>query len=177
MKSALTRSREALGVFGIAALVLLGISTLFFFTTIKPLEDRLVRLDHDLQQATRRGVAGIMKTAMPQSRPSQLAAFYRFFESDDGKGVWLAKLHGIATASGLELRSGDYRLAESPGRIERLQIVLPITGTYAQIWTFLEKALAEMPMLSLDQVTLRRKGAGEPRAEADVSLTLHLLKR
>jgi hypothetical protein len=177
LKTALARLREELGALGIAALVLLAISTLFFFTTVKPLEDRLARLDRELQQATRRGVSGILKTAMPQSRPSQLAAFYRFFESDDGKGVWLAKLHGIAAASGIELRSGEYRLAESPGRIERLQIVVPVTGTYAQIWTFLEAALAEMPMLSLDQVALRRKGVGEPRAEADVSLTLHLLKR
>lgn len=177
MNQVLARLQEELGALGIAALGLLAASALFFFVAVRPLEERILLLDRELQAAAKRGAPGYLKTASPQGRSSKLTAFYGFFESEEGKGVWLARIHGIATASGLELRSAEYRLADSPGRIERYQIMLPVVGSYAQIWTFLETALAEIPMLSLDQVSLRRKSVGEARAEAEVSLTLHLLKR
>lgn len=177
MSGTFARLREELGALGIAALAVLAIALVFFFVAVKPLEERLVRIDRELRDAAGRSAPGYVKTANARDPASKLAAFYALFKSEEGKGVWLAKIHGIATATGLELRSAEYRLTDSVGRIERYEITLPVVGTYAQIWTFLESALAEIPMLSLDRVSLRRKSVGEPRAEAEVSLTLHLLKR
>lgn len=177
MSGIFARLREELGVLGIAALAILAIALVFFLVAVKPLEEKLARIDRELRDAGGRSVPGYVRTANARDPAWKLAAFYDLFRSDEGKGVWLAKIHGIATSSGLELRSAEYRLADSAGRIERYEITLPVAGTYAQIWTFLESALAEIPMLSLDRVSLRRKSVGEPRAEAEVSLTLHLLKR
>ena len=171
------RLRDELGVLGFAALGLLGVSTLFHFATVRPLEEKLARLDRALEWAARDPVARYEKTASKQDRPAKLGAYYAFLESDEGKAVWLAKIHSIAAASGIELRTGEYRLADSPGRVERYQVTLPLSGTYTQIWMFLESVLAEIPMLSLDQVSLRRKTVDESRTEAEVCLTLHLLKR
>lgn len=177
MKELFARLREELGFLGIAALCILATASLFFFAAVKPLEERLLRLDRELQDTAKRSAPGYVKTGSAQGRGGKLSAFYRFFETAEGRVVWLAKIQGIATAAGLELRTGEYRLAESEERLERYQIMLPVAGTYAQIRAFLENALAEIPMLSLDRVTLRRKTVGEPRAEAEVSLTLHLLRR
>ena len=45
----------------------------------------------------------------------------------------------------------------------RYEIVLPVTGSYGQIRDFLKRARAEIPVMSIDQVTLRKeesKGGG-----------------
>lgn len=177
MSGIFARLREELGALGLAALAVLAIALVFFLVAVKPLEESLVRIDRELRDAARRGAPGYVKTANARDPASKLVDFYALFKSEEGKAVWLARINGIATASGLELRSAEYRLADSAGRIERYEITLPVVGTYAQVWTFLESALVEIPTLSLDRVSLRRKSVGEPRAEAEVSLTLHLLKR
>jgi Tfp pilus assembly protein PilO len=108
---------------------------------------------------------------------ARVADFYRYFDRQQRVDDWLARLHGIATASGLELRAGNYRLAEAQRRIDRYEISLPVSGSYTQIRSFLEGALAEIPVLSLDQASFRRKGTNETRIEAEIVLTLHLLHK
>jgi len=54
---------------------------------------------------------------------------------------------------------------------------LPVSGSYTQIRSFLEGALAEIPVLSLDQASFRRKGTNETRIEAEIVLTFHLLHK
>ena len=46
----------------------------------------------------------------------------------------------------------------------RYEIVLPVAGSYAQIRDFLKRALAEIPVLSVDQLTLKRD---EPQRRRD----------
>jgi Tfp pilus assembly protein PilO len=106
-----------------------------------------------------------------------VAAFYKFFERPERMEDWLAKLYGVALASGLEFKTGDYRLSESRQRIDRYQISLPVTGTYTQIRSFLENVLTEIPVLSLDQASFRRKATNEGRIDAEIVLTLHLLRK
>jgi hypothetical protein len=52
--------------------------------------------------------------------------------------------------------------------------VLPLTGSYPQIRAFLATALAEIPVLSLDQVTIKKERAQGGALEAEAKLTLHL---
>ena len=61
--------------------------------------------------------------------------------------------------------------------IERYEVALPLRGNYARIRAFLENALIEIPVLSLDHVSFRRKSPGDGAVEAEVRLTLHLHKR
>jgi len=60
--------------------------------------------------------------------------------------------------------------------MERYEITLPLAGSYAQIRTFLENALIEIPVMSLDQVAFRRERASELQVQAEVRVTLHLVK-
>jgi hypothetical protein len=177
MKGMLVQLARELGALGIASLLLIAVSVVFSLAVLGPLDARRATLNHELDGALQRPPSRGLTRVSASAPSARLDAFYRFFERPERTDEWLAKVYGVATASGLELRSGDYRLAESRERIERYQITLPVTGSYAQIRSFLEGVLAEIPVLSLDHVSFRRKAANEARIDAEVVLTLHLLKK
>ena len=45
----------------------------------------------------------------------------------------------------------------------RYEIVLPASGSYGQIRDFLKRSVAEIPVLSVDQVTLKKEEKNERR--------------
>jgi hypothetical protein len=177
MKAAAMRLKGELGILGMLSLLLIAMSAIFCLAVISPLEARNSQLDRELANSALKGSGNGFTRISLNGPASRLEAFYRFFERPERTDEWLAKLYGIATASGLGLRSGDYRLIESRQRFERYQLTLPLSGSYSQIRSFTEAALAEIPVLSLDQISFRRKAANDARVEAEVVLTLHLLKR
>jgi hypothetical protein len=60
-------------------------------------------------------------------------------------------------------------------RMARYEIKLPVSGNYAQIRSFLQNALAEIPVLSLDEVKFKRERASDASVQADLRLTLYLV--
>jgi Tfp pilus assembly protein PilO len=175
--AALTRLREELGTIGIASLGFLVLTMSFYVVTVRPLEERSRELDSRLESVARRSSTEGLKLVGANTQAAKIAAFYKYFDRNERIEDWLAKIYGIATASGLELRAGEYRLADSRQRIERYQVSLPVSGSYTQICAFMEAALAGIPVLSLDQASFRRKGTDESRVEAEIVLTLHLLRK
>jgi len=89
---------------------------------------------------------------------------------------WLAKLHGIGAATGVQLKSASYRSQKTDARIVRYEMVLPVAGSYAQIREFLQRSLAEVPVLSVDQLNLKRDGKNANVIQAEMRLTLHMVK-
>jgi len=170
------RIREELGAVGMLALGLLAGAAMFLVVVVKPLEARNgqleLRLARSSQQYLSPGSAG-MRAPVPAAK---IAAFYKFFETNEATTDWLVKLHAIGNAAGVELQSAEYRMQRTGTVIERYEISLPVTGSYAQIRTFLDKALTEIPVLSLDQVNFRRARENEDAVRADVRFTLHLLR-
>jgi hypothetical protein len=173
MNGALRELRNRVGDLALFALGLLAAGLLFFALAIRPLESRIALLDGKLGHGARRAAADATRSGTPEAR---LAAFYAFFDRQEGQVDWLAKLYGGARGAGIELRTADYRLIEANGRIARYEATLPLSGTYAQLRGFLEKALDENPVLSLDQLTLRRKRVNDANLEAEVVITIYLLK-
>jgi hypothetical protein len=170
MARALQRARAELGTPGLAAAGLLAAGTLFLFLVLQPLEQRSAALESRLAAgAPAAGRAGASSAA-------RLAGFYRFFETGEAATDWLARLHAIGAATGVELQSAAYTLNKTGTRIERYEIVLPLTGSYPQIRAFLRNVLAEIPVLSLDQVQIRREGGRDGRVQAEARLTLHLVQ-
>ena len=64
--------------------------------------------------------------------------------------------------------------------IVRYEIVLPVSGSYGQIRDFLKRTRAEIPVLSVDQLTLKRverkEAGGQAALQAEMRLTLHMVK-
>jgi hypothetical protein len=152
-----------------ASLALLGLALAFSFLAVRPLQERS------------RLLASRVSPEASTDADAKVAELYRFLGAgEEGKEQtatdWLAKLYGIGRATGIELQSARYATPQAGGRIARYEIVLPVSGSYAQIRDFLGRALAELPALSLDQLTLRRESRNQAVVQAELRLTLHQVK-
>jgi hypothetical protein len=161
---------------GLIALVLIVLSGSFYVLQVKPLEVRNAELKEQLERRPVRPVSRAAEVIRVSVVPERMQAFYRFFDRPESKTDWLAKLHVIGEAVGVELRAAEYQLDPGKGRIERYQISLPVSGNYAQIRAFVENALIEIPVMSLDQVSFRKKRTADASVDAEIRLTLHLLR-
>jgi len=169
MREKLARLAHELGPLGLASLALVVALGIFHFVLIGPLEMRDAQLRERVQrQPPPREPAS--------SAPDKVAAVYAFLRREEVPSDWLAKLHGIGTATGVQLKSASYRTQAAEGRIVRYEIALPVTGSYLQIREFLNRSLAEIPVLSLDQITLKRETRGDGALQAELRLTLHMVK-
>jgi len=157
--------RHELGALGSAALIMLAAAGVFFLLVLQPMKDEHARL------------ASASSKGNSKSPKANLGPFYSFLESKDETTDALAKLYAIGTATGVEMQSGSYRTQQAAGRLERYELALPVSGSYAQIRDFLNRALAEIPTLSLDQMTLRRDSRNEATVQAELRLTLHRVQK
>lgn len=165
--------RIRLGDTALASLAVLGITFAIYVFAVRPLDARLAYLEKRLGANVRNAAAETIRSGSPAEK---LAAFYGFFDQRDGQVDWLARLYGSARAAGIELRSAEYRLIDTSGRLLRYEATLPLSGSYAQIRAFLEAVLEENPLLSLDQLNIRRKRVNDLRVEVEAVVTIHLLK-
>jgi hypothetical protein len=169
--SAAWKMRNELGITGLAALLLFAAAGAFFTLVLQPLKDKGAVLQSralSVAQAAP-GRAG--------NASEKVAAVYEYLKKPETTTDWLAKLYAIGSATGVELQSASYKTQSTPGsRLERYEIVVPLTGSYTQMRDFLKRSLAEIPVLSLDQISLKRESRREGTVQAELRLTLHLVK-
>jgi hypothetical protein len=157
-----------LGGAGFAALALIAVALLFNALAVKPLQERSAALHAALERG---GGGGGAPAA------GQLDELYGYLDRAEERTDWLAKLHAIGRATGVQTRSATYRSVAAGARLERYEIVLPVSGSYSQIRDFLKRALAEIPVLSLDQLSLKREKRSDERVQAELRLSLHGVKK
>ena len=146
------------------AFAVLATALAFSFLVVRPLEERSRLLVSRIQPEA----AG--------NADAKVAALYRYLKKEESPTDWLAKLYGIGRATGLELQSATYAM-QSSGRVERYEIVMPVAGSYQQLRDFLKRATAEIPVLSVDQMTLKRESRNDGAVQAELKLTLHMVKQ
>jgi hypothetical protein len=166
LKLSLNRLSTELALPGVAGLVLLAAAVAFSSFAVRPLQERSARLQESVSKAP----------AKVQPGADKVAAVYQFLEKPEDVTDWLAKLHAIGTATGVHLKSASYRTQPTESRIVRYEIVLPATGSYKQIRDFLKRSLAEIPVLSVDQLTLKRDDRNAGAIQAEMRLTLHMVR-
>jgi HAMP domain-containing protein len=170
------RLRRDLGLTGAAALALILAAALFGKVVLEPAQSRAHRL---ADEVARRAPDAAPERARGTAA-DKVETLYGYLAREESTTDWLAKLYGIGKATGVELPSASYRPQAPAGaassRIERYEIVLPVTATYASLRAFLARALAEMPILSLDQITIKRESRNDGAVQAELRFTLHLVK-
>ena len=159
---------DRIGFAGVAAIGLLAAALLFSHFVVRPLEGRNSLL---IETSARHG-----RKADASVSGEKVAAVYDYLRKDESTTDWLAKLHGIGAATGLQLRSASYKTLPAEGRIVRYEIVLPAAGSYPQLREFLKRSFAEIPVLSLDQISLKRETRGDGLVQAELRMTLHMVK-
>jgi hypothetical protein len=169
LKPQLLRLHADLGRAGTIALALLLGAFGLHALVVAPLQARNAEMSLSLSQ---KGPAAAARSG------EKLARVYETLGREETATDWLAKLYAISKATGLEMPSANYRTEKSDpsSRIERYEIVLPVSGTYAQLRDFLGRSLAEIPVLSLDQMTLKRESRSQGEVQAELRLSLHLVK-
>ncbi len=168
MTKKLLKLRADLGPAGMAGLVLLAAAALFMALVLQPLEERAREVQARASSASAAPQAG--------NAGEKLGELYRYLAKPEETTDWLAKLYAIGKATGVELQSANYKLQAGGGRIERYEIVLPASGSYTQMRDFLKRSLAEIPVLSLDQISLKRESRKEGALHAELRMTIHKVK-
>lgn len=104
----------------------------------------------------------------------ELQAFYRHVEAGSLPDQ-LAQLHGVARATGIVLRQGEYRLLrEGDARLRRYQVTLPVRGPYRGVRQFVTAALRTLPNAALEQLSFQRTRVEDGEVEAQLRLTIYL---
>jgi hypothetical protein len=166
----LYRLRDELGGMGVAALALFVAAGAFMTLVLQPLKE------HNRVLAAKADI--IENRAAPAVNSGEkLAAVYDYLRKPEQTTDWLAKLYAIGHSTGVELAQASYKSQLAPGgKLERYEIVLPLTGSYAQMREFLKRSLADIPVLSLDQISLKRENRRDGTVQAELRLTLHMVK-
>jgi hypothetical protein len=170
IREKLYRLRDELGAMGVAALTLFVAAGIFMTLVLQPLKQKNRVLAAKAEMIDNR--------AAPAGNSSEkLAAVYDYLRKPEQTTDWLAKLYAIGRATGVELAQASYKTQGAPsGKLERYEIVVPLSGSYTQMREFLNRALAEIPVLSLDQISLKRESRREGALQAELRLTLHMVK-
>jgi len=164
------RLRDELGTTGLAALVLFVAAGAFMALVLQPMKQKNRVLE------ARAGISRDLGAVQNVNAAEKVASVYEYLEKPEATTDWLAKLYAIGKATGVELQSANYKTQNAGGRLQRYEIVLPLTGSYTQMRDFLKRSLTEIPVLSLDQITLKRENRREGTVQAELRLTLHMVK-
>jgi len=86
----------------------------------------------------------------------------------------LADLLELALRQGLLITRTEHRLnIDADAGLERLDVSMPVSGSYAQLRAFIELALTQDPALSLDSLKLQRATPQAAQLDADLVWSLH----
>lgn len=179
-RRALEALRKRIGPAGMAALVLIAMTALFQAIWVSPLEERVQRLQSRLNARPGSDPALIRTSSAPaaaaRSTAAKLDAFHGFFERPESTTDRLAQIYSIATKTGLELASAEYRMEPAGSQLERLVVSLPLKGNSAQVRAFIENCLNDIPVVAVERVVFRRKRASDTLVDAEVELSVYRVR-
>lgn len=120
----------------------------------------------------------------PYSRSEDLAeahrieryqAFIKRMAVGENRTELLKTVFSEAGAAGIALSQGEYTLVpDGDGGFDKLQINLPVKGSYGQIRSFAKSLLHKIPSLSLDEIYFKRENINNTTVEAKLRLTIYL---
>lgn len=148
-----------------AVLAALGVCLLWLPLQYRSLENARVALEQD--SARHPGV---------QAQTAQLPPLQQFREilaMQDATPAQLRLIHQKAVESGLSVAQLDMRRQQNPdGEFSQLQVSLPLKGNYAAFKHFSAMLLAQMPSVSIDQLSIRREQSNSSLVEVQLTLSL-----
>lgn len=165
-----------IGWVGVTGIALLTFSLAFYFSAISPAQTKVAELQLEARTRLEQALKPAQTTVADQDSPTaQLAIFYRHFPAHHSAPDWLEKIYVLAREQNLQLEQGEYSTTrEKSGKLTRLQVTLPLKGSYLQIRKFLADILSEVPIASLDNVKFERQKIGDSEIDARIKLTLYL---
>jgi Tfp pilus assembly protein PilO len=157
-----------------ACAVLLACAGALAFSLV-PAHYEIARLRNEINQMAAQAPRSDAARVEEESPNRQIARFARLLATSREIPRILATIHRAATANGVVLPEGEFKLiAEQGNPISRYQITFPIKTEYHRTRQFVREALRETPSLALDELSFRRDDANNPVLDTRVRFTLFL---
>jgi Tfp pilus assembly protein PilO len=164
-----------LGVPGVLALGLLALGLALYGAMLQPTRQRVLLAQQQLASLPERMARAGHELARTPTQ--QLNTFYRAFPNEKTAPDWIGKIADIAHQNKLLLTQGEYVASRDPSsRLVRLQMTLPLHGSYPQIRQFLAAIQTQLPTVALEQVGFERQKIGDPLVDAKVRLVLFMVR-
>ncbi|MBS1191792.1 MAG: hypothetical protein H6R10_3584 [Rhodocyclaceae bacterium] len=165
-----------LGKPGLAGALLLVATLLYGAAGVLPAREERARLEERLARAE----AALAHRQDGPGRPGPPAdgeAFYDALPTEAEVTIWVERIYDTAAAEQLNLARGEYVLAPvADTRLVRYQIFLPVKGDYLRIRRFVATALATIPGLGLENLSLQRQNIGDTEVDALIRFSLYLAR-
>ena len=160
-----------LGIPGVAGLGLALFCTSFYFGSFAPTQEKLDALELEQAQLLKLPVANAdnaerVRTAMRTAPSEPLPSINEIPEL-------LKKLNDSAAKHGVTSERASYLLTDKDGQ-HRIEISLPLKGSYPFLRAYLRDALTLAPQSSLDEVSLQRTQASDPLIDANTRISYYL---
>lgn len=167
------------GVVGAIGALLLAFVPGYYWSVIRPLQAEADSLAVQYESVRTLKASGQRTAEAPETREARIRAFHGFFPTREEVPGWMSKIYAAADAEKLPLSRGEYRrVASAEGESPvPLRISLPIKGKYDQVRRFLTTALADVPMLALEEVLFQRQNATDAEVDAEVHFILFVAER
>lgn len=164
------------GIAGAIGALVLAFVPGYYWTVIRPLQAEADSLTVRYESARILKASGQRAVDALETREARIRAFHGFFPIREEVPGWMSKIYAAADAEKLPLTRGEYRrVASADGESPvPLRISLPVKGKYDQIRRFLTAALADVPMLALEEVLFQRQNATDVEVEAEIRLILYV---
>lgn len=179
----LTNRAHQLGAWGLIGLALILASLLFYQVKVRPLSQQVQQA-----QAAAMATSQVKSFSAQQANQNvlptettaqQMAAFYARFANADQLPEALALMNRLASQKRLALNSGNYKLTQlkqnkivGQATLTQYEIVLPVTGPYAHIRSYLAEVLFQLPALVLTDMQLQRETTLDENIEAKLVFVL-----
>ena len=133
-------------------------------------DNRKLALDNE---ALQRRPSAARASSAPLTSDQQLLAFEGSLPGQQALGASYARLWNVARRHGIALRAAEFKLSDVPqDEFLRYTIQLPATADYASLRGFVVDAMAEMPSLALEEMSLRREDSKSLQLAARLSFVL-----
>ena len=182
---------KKLGLFGMLGLVITLGCCLFYVTQLLPQQNKIQDLVSQSAQAS------VHQNSQSNSKQNNVLAkqvsmadvekFYATFSASASLPNTIDLIRENAQKQKLVLTRGDYKLIQTKltqpikqqtnsqaKQLARYEMVLPVTGSYQHIRTFITQVLYQLPALALGDVQIKRENTLNPLVEARLTFVFLL---
>ena len=167
------RLAERAGPMGIATAVLVVATLLAWAVLARGIAAQTRELAAANEDLQRRPAASARAASAPLTTQQHLVGFEAGFPDQQALGTSYSRLWNVARKHGVALRAAEFKLSDVPqDEFQRYTIQLPVTADYASLRGFIVDALADLPSLALEEMSLRREDSKSLQLDARLSFVL-----
>jgi Type II secretion system (T2SS), protein M subtype b len=105
--------------------------------------------------------------------PNDLESLDRYTVSQQEVGTVLRQVLALGGTHGVALTQSEFQTSnEGHGGLQQVQITLPVRASYTALRAFTEASLRQHPMVSMDQINMKREAITQGTVEVRLKLSI-----